>query len=68
MHYVIKAYDNITHKERDKCSLAFELYSWTCKKIKFEKGIQLMYSSSLALKYEVANTGKYASKHTDRVF
>ena len=32
MHSVVKAY-NITHKERHKGSLAFELYSWTCMKI-----------------------------------
>ena len=28
MHSVVQAYDDITHKERHKCSLASELYSW----------------------------------------
>ena len=26
MHSVVQAYENITQKERHKCSLAFELY------------------------------------------
>ena len=69
MYSVVQAYENITQKERHKCSLAFELYSyfWTHIKIVHKKGIQLMYSSSLTLKYEVANTSKKANKHTNRL-